>query len=307
MNETVFLTGSTGMVGKNTLEKLKVKGYTVLNPSRSELDLTNQSEVRSYFRSNKIDIVIHAAGLVGGIQANINSPFSFLSINAEIALNVINGAISSNVQKLINLGSSCMYPKGCSGTLSEEMILSGPLEPTNEGYALAKIMAYKLCCYAQFEHGLSYKTLIPCNLFGKYDNFHPTRSHMIPSVIRKIHYAKRSNKPVEIWGLGNVRREFMFVEDLVDFILLSIIKYEQLPPIMNVGIGTDFTIKEYYEIISEVIGYSGTFIHDLKKPEGMNKKLCSIKRQNEIGWAPKHSLKEGIEKTYKFYLETYEI
>lgn len=307
MNESIFLTGGTGMVGKNTLERLKSDGYHVLAPSRSELDLLNQDEVLRYFKFNKIDTVIHTAGLVGGIQANLNNPFSFLSINSKIALNVISAAIEFNIKKFINLGSSCMYPKGHTNKLTEDLILTGPLELSNEGYALAKILSLKLCAYAEFEHGLNYKTLIPCNLYGRYDNFHPIRSHLIPAIIRKIHEAKKNGNSVEIWGSGVVRREFMYVEDLVDFMVFCIKQYEKIPSIMNVGIGLDYSIKEYYHLIGEVIGFNNAFTYDLTKPEGINKKLCSINKQKELGWTPKHSLKEGIVKTYNYYIERYEI
>ena len=305
MNKTVLITGSTGMVGRNATDKLLEIGFDVLTPTRNELDLMDSREVSNYFKSNKIDIVIHAAGLVGGIQANIEKPYSFLSVNAQIALNVINASIETGIERLINLGSSCMYPKDCQDVLTEDLILTGPLEQTNEGYAIAKIMASKLCDYAQSEFGLSYKTLIPCNLYGKYDNFHPLKSHMIPAVIRKVHEASIINSSVEIWGTGEARREFMFVEDLIDFILWSIDNYDQLPSMINVGLGHDFSIKEYYQSIAEVIGYKGDFTYDLSKPEGMKRKLCSIQKQSQLGWEPKYSLKEGLEKTYQFYLKNH--
>lgn len=305
MNKTVLITGSTGMVGRNATDKLLEIGFDVLTPTRNELDLIDSREVSNYFKSNKIDIVIHAAGLVGGIQANIEKPYSFLSVNAQIALNVINASIETGIERLINLGSSCMYPKDCQDVLTEDLILTGPLEQTNEGYAIAKIMASKLCDYAQSEFGLSYKTLIPCNLYGKYDNFHPLKSHMIPAVIRKVHEASIINSSVEIWGTGEARREFMFVEDLIDFILWSIDNYDQLPSMINVGLGHDFSIKEYYQSIAEVIGYKGDFTYDLSKPEGMKRKLCSIQKQSQLGWEPKYSLKEGLEKTYQFYLKNH--
>ena len=181
------------------------------------------------------------------------------------------------------------------------------MEPTNEGYAIAKIMASKLCDYAQSEFGLSYKTLIPCNLYGKYDNFHPLKSHMIPAVIRKVHEASVINGSVEIWGTGEARREFMFVEDLIDFITWSLDNYDQLPSMINVGLGHDYSIKEYYESIAEVIGFTGGFTHDLSKPEGMKRKLCSIQKQSQLGWKPKHSLKEGLEKTYQYYLQNHAV
>ena len=295
------------MVGRNATDKLLEIGFDVLTPTRNELDLIDSREVSNYFKSNKIDIVIHAAGLVGGIQANIEKPYSFLSVNAQIALNVINASIETGIERLINLGSSCMYPKDCQDVLTEDLILAGPLEPTNEGYAIAKIMASKLCDYAQSEFGLSYKTLIPCNLYGKYDNFHPLKSHMIPAVIRKVHEASIINSSVEIWGTGKARREFMFVEDLIDFIIWSLDNYNQLPSMINVGLGHDFSIKEYYQSIAEVIGYKGDFTYDLSKPEGMKRKLCSIQKQSQLGWKPKHSLKEGLEKTYQCYLKNHAI
>ena len=303
MSKTVLITGSTGMVGRNATDKLLEIGFDVLAPTRKELDLIDSGEVSRYFNSNKIDIVIHAAGLVGGIQANIEKPYSFLSVNSQIALNVINASIENGIERLINLGSSCMYPKDCQSELTEDLILTGPLEPTNEGYAIAKIMASKLCDYAQSEFGLSYKTLIPCNLYGKYDNFHPVRSHMIPAVLRKIHEAKQTNSSVKIWGTGEARREFMFVEDLIDFITWSLDNYDQLPNLINIGLGHDYSIKEYYQAIAEVIGFTGEFTYDLSKPEGMKRKLCSIQKQSQLGWRPKHSLKEGLEKTYQFYLK----
>ena len=295
------------MVGRNAVEMLASKGFNILSPARKDLDLMDSAAVNRYFKSNHIDIVIHAAGLVGGIQANIEKPYSFLYINAQIALNVIHASIETGIDRLINLGSSCMYPKDCQDELNEDLILTGPLEPTNEGYAISKIMASKLCDFAQSEFGLSYKTLIPCNLYGKYDNFHPVRSHMIPAVIRKVHEATKTNNSVEVWGTGEARREFMFVEDLIDFIIWSIDNYEQLPSLINVGLGYDYSINEYYQSVAEVIGFRGEFTYDLSKPEGMMRKLCSIHKQRQLGWKPKHSLKEGLEKTYQFYLKNHAV
>jgi GDP-L-fucose synthase len=307
MSKSVLITGSTGMVGRNAADKLIEIGFNVLTPTRSELDLIDSKAVLRYFNLNNIDIVIHAAGLVGGIQANIEKPYSFLSVNSQIALNVINASIETGIQQLINLGSSCMYPKDCRDELTEDLILTGPLEPTNEGYAIAKIMASKLCDFAESEFGLNYKTLIPCNLYGMYDNFHPVRSHMIPAVIRKVHEASKTNNSVEIWGTGEARREFMFVEDLIDFIVWSLENYNQIPSLINVGLGHDYSIKEYYQSVAEVIGFAGGFTHDLSKPEGMKRKLCSIQKQSQLGWKPKHSLKDGLEKTYQYYLKNHAV
>jgi GDP-L-fucose synthase len=307
MNKSILITGSTGMVGRNATESLNEAGYNVLAPTRMELDLIQPDQVKKYFESHKIDVVLHAAGLVGGIQANIERPYSFLYKNAQIAVNVINSAIDQRVKHFINLGSSCMYPKNSKGELTEDMILTGPLEPTNEGYAIAKIVAHKLCNFAKSEFGLNYKTLIPCNLYGKYDNFHPVKSHLLPAAIRKIHNATKSNSPVEIWGSGKARREFMFIDDLIDFILWSIDHYDDLPDLINVGVGKDYSINEYYQIIGDIIGYDGEYINDLTKPEGMSRKLCSVQKQIELGWKPRYSLKQGLEKTYQFYLENHAI
>lgn len=303
----VLVTGSSGMVGKNLCNYLDNLNYFVLRPTRDELDLMNLSQIQLYLKVNKPDCVVHCAGLVGGIQANISKPFSFLYINCQIGLNLINACIEQGISKLINLGSSCMYPKDSKVALKEDMILSGHLEPTNEGYAIAKIVIAKLCEFANNQNGFNYKTIIPCNLYGKYDKFDPASSHMIPAVIRKIHNAYLGNYEPVIWGDGSARREFMYAEDLADFIEWSLNNYEKLDPLTNIGLGFDYSILDYYKEISKVVGYKGKFTFDKTKPEGMKKKLCSIEKQNKLGWFPKHSLNEGLKKTYKFYLANYEI
>lgn len=302
----VLITGGSGMVGKNLKDYLEAHtNHKILSPSSTELNLTQYLMVDDYLNQNKPDIIIHCAGIVGGIQANIDRPFSFLSLNTQIGLNLVEASIKNRIEKLINLGSSCMYPKDRMGELSENDILTGPLEPTNEGYALAKITVSKLCEFAYREFGFNYKTIIPCNLYGKYDKFDPKNSHMIPAVIRKINLAKKKDSSVQIWGDGKARREFMYAEDLADFISLSIENYHLLESFTNVGLGRDYTILEYYQSIAKVIGFDGKFDFDLSKPIGMNRKLCSIVKQNKLQWKPKHSLMEGIEKTNNFFLENY--
>lgn len=304
----VLLTGGSGMVGKNLLEYLKEKtSCEVISPTSFEMDLLNYTSVKENLLKYNPDVVIHCAGLVGGIQANIEKPFSFLSINMQMGLNLINISIELKIKRLINLGSSCMYPKDLNEALREEDILTGTLEPTNEGYAIAKIAIAKLCEYAEKEYGLRYKTIIPCNLYGKYDNFSPENSHMVPAVIRKTHKALKRNSEVEIWGDGKARREFMYAGDLADFILFSLTHYDKLDLITNVGLGHDYTILEYYETIADIIGYSGRFKFDLTKPVGMKRKLNSIEKQSVLGWQPKHTLKEGIIKTNEYYLQNNEI
>lgn len=304
----IFITGGSGMVGKNLINFLKTNtNHTLLSPSSSQLDILDFNSIKKYIQKEEPDVIIHCAGYVGGIQANIKHPYTFLQKNIILGANLIEAAILNQVPKLINLGSSCMYPKDLDRELKEKDILTGKLEPTNEGYAVAKIAVAKLCEFAKKEFKLNYKTIIPCNLYGKWDKFDPENSHMIPAVIRKIHLSKYKNEQVEIWGDGSARREFMYVEDLADFINYSLNKYHLLETYTNVGLGYDYSILEYYKEIASVVKYKGDFKFDLTKPSGMKKKLCSIEIQKKIGWIPKHNLKQGLTKTYKFFLENYGI
>lgn len=301
----LLLTGGAGMVGRNIQEHPAITQWEVLAPSSRELDLTDYQETLEYFSRHRPDYVVHAAGRVGGIQANIANPVAFLVANIDIGRNVVLAAREAGVSKLINLASSCMYPRSAPNPLQESLILQGELEPTNEGYALAKIFATRLCEYINRENSnLRYKTLIPCNLFGRHDKFEPHHSHLIPAIIHKLHLAKVSNiAEVEIWGDGTARREFMFAGDLADAVLRAIDGFDELPNLMNIGLGNDFSINEYYSTVAEVIGWHGRFVHDLSKPVGMKQKLVDIHRQSAWGWAPSTALKAGIEKTYHYYLQ----
>jgi len=301
----VLLTGGTGMVGSNIKEHQKAINYCVLSPSRKELDLTNKEQIRSYLKTNKPEYIIHAAGLVGGIHANIANPSKFLIENLEIGCNLISEAASLGVKNIINLGSSCMYPKDGPNPLKEEYLLKGFLEPTNEGYAIAKIAAQRLCDYLRIEdNSRNYITLMPCNLYGKYDNYNPNRSHLIASIIVKLQEAKINNKnSVEIWGDGSVRREFMYSKDFADAVWFALPKIKEMPNIINIGIGKDYSILDYYKKISEILGFEGTFTFNLGKPTGMKKKLLDVTKINDLGWFPRHNLGLGIKKTYSHYLE----
>jgi GDP-L-fucose synthase len=252
----------------------------------------------------KPDMVVHAAGKVGGIQANIREPVRFFLDNLDIGRNVIWAAREVGIKYLLNLGSSCMYPHTAANPLCEENILHGALEPTNEGYALAKISVARLCEYIGREHPeFKYKTLIPCNLFGRFDNFDPQYSHLVPAIIHKLHQGKEACSPVvDIWGDGSVRREFMYAGDLADCIWSSLFNFDSIPTIMNVGLGFDFTVKEYYEKVAQVVGYKGAFEYDFGKPVGMSQKLLNIENAKKWGWKAKHSLEQGLEKTYAYYL-----
>lgn len=299
----IFLTGGTGMVGRNIIALATKQGHEVYAPSRQELNLASIDDIKQKIESFQPDVVIHSAGLVGGIQANIAAPYDFCFENIQMGMNIVQGAFLAGVTKLINLGSSCMYPRFASNPLKEEMVLQGELEPTNEGYAIAKVATAKLAEYLSQQYGVSYKTYIPCNLYGYWDKFDPNKSHMIPAVIRKLDDAvKQQLDVVDIWGDGLARREFMFAEDLADFIVYSLSKFEQVPNNINIGIGQDYSINEYYQAVAKSVGYNGKFEHDLSKPAGMKQKLVDISKQTQLGWSPNTSLEMGIKKTYEFYL-----
>ena len=306
MIKKVYISGSQGMVGSNIIDVIP-SHYELITPKLEDLNLLNFDEVDNFITKAKPDIIIHTAGIVGGIQSNIANPVKYLVDNVDMGRNLLLAAKKNGVKRVINLGSSCMYPKDAPNPLNEELILKGELEPTNEGYAIAKIFTQRLGEYINREgDSYKYKTIIPCNLYGKWDKFDPKHSHMLPSVIRKIHQAKLEGKEfVEIWGDGLARREFMFASDLADFIWYAISNFEEMPDLLNIGLGYDFTINEYYEKIASVIGYKGNFKHDLTKPVGMKQKLVDISRLNAFGWKPKHSLEEGISETYTFYLNNY--
>jgi GDP-L-fucose synthase len=294
------------MVGQNILEDQRFQDFQMIAPKRAELDLFNAQQVQSYISELQPDFVIHCAGRVGGIQANIAHPVDFLVENLDINRNVILGSYRSGVKNLINIGSSCMYPRHAKNPLTEGLILQGELEPTNEGYAIAKIAAQRLCSYISRQSPeFLYKTLIPCNLYGRHDKFSPQHSHLVPAVIRKLHEAKINQRPeVDIWGDGTARREFMYSGDLVNCIYRAIKNFPSLPSLMNVGLGFDYSVNEYYQAAAEVIGYRGQFTHDLSKPVGMKQKLTSVELAHQWGWKSQITLSEGLMKSYQFFLET---
>jgi GDP-L-fucose synthase len=233
--------------------------------------------------------------------------YGFFSDNAMMGINVVKAAKEQGIKKLLNLSSSCVYPRNCKNPLKEEYILTGELEPTNEGYALAKLSTQKMCEYISMEHNeYSYKTLIPCNLYGRWDKFDDGNSHMIPAVIKKTYDAvKKGKMNIEIWGDGSARREFMYVADLASCINMVVDNFDSMPNVMNVGIGRDYSINEYYETIKKVLGYKGGLIYNESKPVGMKQKLLDITRQMKFGWRSVTSLEEGIKKTYLYFLEHY--
>ncbi len=292
------------MVGRNLLEHPAICEFEVLAPRSHELDLRDFKAVQNYLSKHQPDMVVHAAGKVGGIEANMREPVSFLLDNLDMGRNVVWAARQAGIKRLINVGSSCMYPRNRIEPLREEMILKGDLEPTNEGYALAKLVTARLCEYIMREDSsYEYKTLIPCNLYGRYDKFDPAYSHLIPAIIHKVHQAKVSGaQTIEIWGDGTARREFMYAGDLADALVRATKEFHSMPTLMNLGLGHDFSINEYYQAVADVMMYTGGFFHNLTKPVGMARKLVCVRRQNAWGWSASHELREGIKKTYNYYL-----
>ena len=301
----VFLTGGRGMVGRAVQDDPAAATHEIVAPSSADLDLTDRAAVMAAMAEAKPDLVIHAAGRVGGIQANMANKAGFLTDNLDMGVNIVLAAQAAGVPHLLNLGSSCMYPRDAPNPLAEESLGKGELEPTNEGYGLAKLAVARLCAFVSEENeGLDYKTLMPCNLFGLHDKFDPDRSHLVPAIIRKVHEAKESGAPsVEIWGDGTARREFMFAGDLADGIWTAAARFDDLPGFMNIGLGVDHSINDYYAQAAAVIGWEGAFTHDLSKPVGMKQKVVSVARQTAFGWAAKTSLAEGIAQTYAHFKE----
>lgn len=301
----ILVTGAHGMVGKNVLEHHSSKSHEVWAPKRAELDLFDASQVRARLEDFRPELVIHCAGKVGGIQANINQPVEFLIENVEMNKNLIMSCADIGVPRFLNLSSSCVYPNNLSIPIKEEMVLGGPLEPTNEGYALAKIFAMKLCEYLSRTRGLSYKTIIPCNLYGRHDHFDELKSHLIPAIVLKIQKAVREGKDqIDIWGDGQSRREFMYAGDIAEFIWAAILRFDDLPGTMNVGLGYDYKIIEYYEAVAKALDFRGGFWFDLSKPTGMKRKLTDIEKLKSFGWTSQTSLEVGVQKTVDFYRKT---
>ena len=304
----IFVTGSGGLVGHNVIDNPEIKQNELLTPRSKELNLIDYEAVVSYIKKNQPDLIIHCAGKVGGIQANMKDMYGFYTDNAVMGINLVRAAKECGVKKFINLSSSCTYPRDYKQPLKEEYTLQAELEPTNEGYALAKLSVLKMCEYISKEcEGFEYKSLIPCNLYGRYDKFGEKNAHMIPSIIRKIHFAKENKEfSVEIWGSGEARREFMYAGDLADCIAYCIQNWDKVPALMNVGLGYDYTVNEYYETIKKILGYEGNFTHDLTKPVGMKQKLLDVTRAKDIGWTAKTSLEDGVKQAYEYFLENME-
>jgi len=292
------------MAGSAIVRRLASEGCEVLTAERRALDLTDQSATERWLEKTKPEAVFLAAGLVGGIYANDTYPADFLVENLAIALNVIRGSFKVRVAKLLALGSSCIYPKFAPQPMSEDALLTGPLEPTNEWYAVAKIAAIKLCEAYRKQHGADFVSVMPTNLYGIGDNYHPEKSHAPAALIRRFHEAKRSNSPsVTVWGTGKPRREFMSSDDLADGCIF-VMKHYSAPGFLNIGTGRDITIGEFAKVVAEIVGYNGEIVFDTTRPDGPPQKLLDTSRLKALGWQPKTSLRDGLTAAYADFLAT---
>lgn len=302
-DQKIFIAGAAGMVGSAMVRLLSKQGYKrLLTPSRKTLDCTDQAAVRAYMRAHQPDVVIIAAAKVGGIYANMTYPAEFIYTNLMIASNLIHESYQVGVKRLLYLGSTCIYPREAPQPIPEEALLTGPLEKTNEAYALAKIAGIKLCQHYRTQYGCRYIAAMPTNLYGPGDNYHPKNSHVIPGLIRRFHEAKEAYLPeVTIWGTGKVLREFLYVEDLAKGCLFLLQHYDQ-PEQINIGSNEEFSIIQVAQMVAEVVGYRGKLVQDLSKPDGTPRKKSDISRITQMGWMPEMSLSEGLKLSYQDFL-----
>tara|TARA_X000000368_G_scaffold344252_1_gene282979 strand:+ start:15100 stop:16050 length:951 start_codon:yes stop_codon:yes gene_type:complete len=311
-NDKIYIAGHNGLVGSAILRLLEKKGFkNILIRTRKELDLTNQQNVYNFFKNEKPNYVILAAAKVGGIHANNTYPADFIYQNLMIEANVINSAYQNNVKRLLFLGSTCIYPKSVKQPMQEKALLTDVPEPTNEPYALAKIAGIKLCESYNRQYGTDFRSVMPTNLYGINDNFHLENSHVIPGLMRRFHEAKVNNHDeVKVWGSGNAMREFLYVDDMAEasiFVLelekkLYLENTEPMLSHINVGTGKDITIRELAEIMKEVVGFQGKLFFDTSKPDGTPRKLIDVSRLSNMGWSYKTNLKDGLDKTYEWFL-----
>lgn len=304
----IYLAGHDGLVGSAVMRKLTSMGYeNIVTRHYTKLNLTRQEEVEHFFKTEKPEYVFICAAKVGGIGANSTYPAEFLYDNLAIEMNIIHTAYTFGVKKLLNMGSSCIYPRMASQPMKEEYLLTGPLEETNEAYALAKIAGIRLCKHYNDQNGTNYISVMPTNQYGVGDNYHPKNSHVFPALIRKIYEAVQNNTTVTLWGDGSPFREFMCSDDLADasIYLMNNCDYQDIGEFVNIGTGKEITIKQLAEMIAEIVGYTGNIIWDTTKPNGTPRKLLDVSRLKNLGWEAKISLKEGIKLVLKDYIVRY--
>ena len=303
-DKRVYVAGHNGMVGSAIMRRLANEGCEILAADRQTLDLTNQKSTEDWLAWTRPDAIFLAAGRVGGIHANNTYPADFITNNLAIALNVIRGGHATGVKKLLALGSSCIYPKFAPQPMTEDALLTGPLEPTNEWYAVAKIAAIKLCQAYRKQHNCDFISVMPTNLYGPNDNYHPQNSHVPAALIRRFHEAKLNNTPTEVvWGTGNPRREFLAVDDAADACVFVMKHYSDFG-FLNIGTGEDVTIGDFARQVSEVVGYNGKIVFDTSRPDGPPQKLLNVSKIKKLGWSPKIGLREGLAMAYADFLAT---
>ena len=314
----IYVAGHRGLVGSALMRQLQAQGYAnVVTRTHAELDLTNQVAVKQFFEAEKPEYVFLAAAKVGGIHANNTYPAEFIHENLAIQTNVIHQSYLNGVKRLLFLGSSCIYPRDCPQPIKEEYLLTGPLEPTNRPYALAKIAGIEMCWSYNRQYGTQYLAAMPTNLYGLGDNYHPENSHVIPAMIRRFHEAKVNNQAsVAIWGTGTPRREFLYSEDMADACiylmnladeqyqpLLASSHNDGLPPVINIGVGADVTIKELAELVKTTVGYQGNITYDTTKPDGTMRKLMDVELMHSLDWRAKTRLENGLQNAYQSFLK----
>ncbi len=304
---TVLVTGASGMLGQHLVPMLENKGHRVLTPSREDVDLTNADATESYIQSSTIDAVVHCAAYVAGIASSRASKHHSFDANVSMGMNLIRSCLENGITTLLNVGSATVYPSEAPQPLSESSLGQGAFEGPIEGYALSKYVVYRACAMANEQHNVSYKTVLPCNLFGPYDNFSLETGHMLPAILHRMHQAKeQNNAPIVIWGDGSAKREFLYAPDLADFICFALDNFESLPEVMNVGSGVEVSVNEMHQHMAKITGYTGELKHDFDKPVGRLRRYLNLHHQQRLGWSPKTPFEEALAITYDYLRGTLE-
>ena len=304
---TVLVTGASGMLGQHLVPMLENRGYQVLAPSRNDVDLTDAAATSAYIQSHTIDAVIHCAAYVAGIASSKASKHHSFDANVSMGMNLIRSCLDNEISTLLNVGSATVYPGDAPQPLSETSLGQGAFEGPIEGYALSKYVVYRACAMANEQYDVAFKTILPCNLFGPYDNFSLETGHMLPAILHRMHQAKEhDNAPIVIWGDGSAKREFLYAPDLADFICFSLENFEALPEVMNVGSGVEVSVKEMHQHMAKITGYSGELKHDLDKPVGRLRRYLDLHHQQRLGWSPKTPFEEALALTYDYLRGTLE-
>ena len=304
---TVLVTGASGMLGQHLVPMLENRGYQVLTPSRDDVDLTDAAATSAYIKSKRIDAVVHCAAYVAGIASSKASKHHSFDANLSMGMNLIRSCLDNGISTLLNVGSATVYPSDAPQPLSEASLGQGAFEGPIEGYALSKYVVYRACAMANEQFDVAFKTILPCNLFGPFDNFSLETGHMLPAILHRMHQAKEhDNAPIVIWGDGSAKREFLYAPDLADFNCFALKNFEDLPEVMNVGSGVEVSVKEMHQYMAKITGYTGELKHDLDKPVGRLRRYLDLHHQQRLGWSPKTPFEEALAITYDYLRGTLE-